>query len=169
MTSTARAPRPTPRRPVQVETPPTRSHLRVVQPPERRNFSGAYRPAIVVVVIVVVFGALMASATLHGMLASGQADINNIQAETRQASGQLERERLELAHLRSPQRIAKAAESMGMVPSDTQHWVSAATGDESVVVRDQSPPVSSDTDSDSPSTNDPQASELAGPTYGQAQ
>lgn len=174
MTSPMRAPRPTPRRaPQPAEVRPSRPHLRVVEAPSRHQGGRRSAPrrrhtgAVVVATMAIVFGSLLVSAVFHGLLASGQTRLDRLDSELQQERASLAREQLELADLRSPQRISAAATELGMVPADTQHWVSAATGDETVIRRsgnpatddvDQSPEPDGSTDG----STDGATNELAG-------
>ncbi|MCB1005808.1 MAG: MerR family transcriptional regulator, partial [Acidimicrobiales bacterium] len=64
--------------------------------------------------------------------------LDQLDADLRQEQTELAREQLDLANLRSPERIAAEAAADGMVPATTVHWMSAASGDETVVLRDGS-------------------------------
>jgi len=117
--------------------------------------------------MAVIFASLLASAVLHGLLASGQTHLDQLDADLRQERTELAREQLELANLRSPERIAAEAAADGMVPATTVHWMSAASGDETVVLRDGS----GEADEATPeaTTDDPAATtaqELASGTAG---
>lgn len=166
MTSPVRAPRPTPRR---VAAPVVergrRDHLRVVPPPSARPARRRHTGAIVVVAMGLLFASLLASAIFHGLLASGQTHLDQLDAELQEERTALAQEQMELAHLRSPERIAAEAAAAGMVPADTQHWVSAGTGDESIVVRDTTEPTdttdTTDTTEVPGAAEDPATSELA--------
>ncbi len=155
MTSPVRAPRPTPRRAPQA-TPAVdrRAHLRVVPPPAARR-RGRHTRTTLVAATALVFASLLASAVLHGLLASGQTHLDRLDTELQQERTDLAREQLELAHLRSPERIAEEAEQIGMHPADTEHWVSAGTGEETVVVRDDPSDTADAGDDTDPSTTDP--------------
>lgn len=138
MTSPVRAPRPTPRRGPVAPPPPRGAHLRVVDPPSRRAARAERRRpagAVFVVATALVFGSLLTAAVLHGMLASGQANLDQLDTDLQTERTALAQAKLELANLQSPQRIATEAEAMGMRPADRQHWVSAADGETTVVER----------------------------------
>jgi hypothetical protein len=137
MTSPVRVPRPTPRRtPIPRPASERRAHLRVVAPssrpePQRRHVGAA----VLVLAVCLVFGSLLTSAILHGLLASGQTTIDRLDAELQRERTELANEKLTLANLQSPERIAREAARIGMVPAERQHWVSAAGGDEAIVTR----------------------------------
>lgn len=152
MTSPVRAPRPTPRRStLPQELPPLprdrRSHLRVVPPPARPQRHQRRSGAVVVVAALLVFGSLLTSAVLHGLLVSGQATIDRLDADLQDGRTALAQEKLELANLQAPARIAAEAELLGMVPADGQHWLSPGTGD-APVITGTAPLGSTDADAD---------------------
>lgn len=132
MTSPARAVRSTPRR-APARAPQVRSSrptLRVVPDPTRR-----VRPGVVVMLgAVVVFGALVISAVAHSYLVSGQAELDRVATEVRAQREGLESDLVILAANQSPQRIAEEARRLGMVPAETQTWISPGTGSDPVVV-----------------------------------
>ena len=137
MTSPVRAPRPTPRRVAQPEPAPRRPHLRVVPPPTRPAVRPSVRRrrtrAVLVVAMAVVFGSLMASAMFHGLLVSGQSDLDRLDTQIQAEKSALAQEQLDVANLQSPARIAAEARKLGMVPADQQHWVTPGSTDEPVV------------------------------------
>ncbi|MCU1370021.1 MAG: hypothetical protein JWO77_1215 [Ilumatobacteraceae bacterium] len=137
MTSPVRAPRPTPRRAPQPVAVPPRPHLRVVPPPGRPALRPSARRrrtgAVLGVAMVIVFGSLMASAMLHGLLVSGQSDLDRMDAQIQEERTSLAQEKLELANLQSPSRIAEEAEKLGMVPAEQQHWVTPGSTDDPIV------------------------------------
>lgn len=116
MTAPARtartAPRPAPTR-------ERRPDLRVVAPPGRR----ARTTAIVCLAVVVVFGAMLASAVFNSVLVSSQAHLDQVNHSIVQERSDLERAKLALAQERSPARIAAEAQAMGMIPADKVVWV----------------------------------------------
>ena len=164
MTSPARAPRPTPRR--EVLAPRTRrDHLRVVPEPGR----AAARPRTgtrLAFAIVVVFGSLLTAAVLHGMLASGQSHLNDLDSEIRAEKVAVAQERLALADLQDPGRIADEALRIGMVPADGQVWLSPGSGAEPVITGDVGSAADDeqDPDADPGPATDGGSSELAGPS-----
>lgn len=161
MTSAVRAPRPTPRRNGPAAAPSRaaarRPELYVVGAPRRRAHTGA----ILTVATLVVFGSLLASAVLHSLLVSGQAHLDDLNTRIRVEQDQLQREQLRLASYQSPERIAREASRLGMVPADRQTWISPGTGAEPVVTgegADPGPPEDPTTDpsADTPGpTSDP--------------
>jgi hypothetical protein len=108
--------------------------------------------------MVVVFGSLMASAMFHGLLVSGQSDLDQLDSQIQIEKTALAQEELDVANLQSPARIAKEAEALGMVPADQQHWVTPGSTDDPVVTG-RAPDTTDQTD-------DPQ--ELAGTGTGGA-
>ena len=124
MTSPARAPRTAPRRPAARPAPaPARPNLRVVGPPVRRPRAARW----FALSVVIVFGALLASAVVHSMLVSGQAHLDQVDQQVRVENERLAREQARLADYQSPERIAREAAKLGMVPATDQTWVSDAT------------------------------------------
>lgn len=114
------APRPTPR------SGPTASRsgravrpLRAVEAPKRRYPARA----VAVVAVVLVFGSMLASAIFHSVLVTGQARLDELGREISVAEKGLAHDRLELARLVSPQRIATEAERLGLVVADQQTWI----------------------------------------------
>lgn len=132
MTSPARAVRSAPRRPA---TPApgaraSRPSLRVVPTPARRARTGL----VIAFSAIVVFGALVVSAVAHSYLVSGQAELDEMATELRVQREALEADLVQLAANQSPQRIAEEARLLGMVPAETQTWISPGTGSAPVVV-----------------------------------
>jgi hypothetical protein len=170
MTSPVRAPRPTPRR-IAPEPAPRRSHLRVVPPPAR-GLRGrpSIRPvvrrrrtgAVLAVALVVVFGSLMASAVFHGLLVGGQANLDHLDTELQEKQGELAREKLVLADLQSPARIAAEARSNGMIPAETQTWVSPVEGSEPIVTGGAEDDPTDPTDTTDPTTDPAGTTEQTG-------
>lgn len=139
MTSPVRVPRPTPRRPLEVElTRPTRrlTHLEVVRVPTRRQRTGA----VVALAIAVVFASLLAAALLHSQVVSSQARLDDIDRQIETERDALARDRLALADSRSPVRIAEAAAGRGMVEAPRQHWLSSDAGTTVVVTGEEPDP-----------------------------
>lgn len=172
MTSPARAPRSAPRRSREGELRRPRPSLTVVPDPDRRASSSVsvaaprrVRAGVVVAIsTMVVFGALVVSAVAHSYLVAGQAELDEVSTEVREERDALAADRVELAANRSPQRIAAEALRLGMVPADTQTWVSPGTGAPPVVVGgdDAETPLVGD-DEAPPSPSEGSSSELASP------
>ncbi len=140
MTSPARAPRTAPRRPAARPAPaPARPNLRVVGPPVRRPRAARW----FVLSVVIVFGALLASAVVHSLLVSGQAHLDQVDQQVRVENERLAREQARLADYQSPERIAREAAKLGMVPATDQTWVSDATDGTTATI---SPPTTEDPD-----------------------
>jgi cell division protein FtsL len=97
---------------------PPRRHLRVVD--ETRLSMAARRRrtrAVLLLVSVVVVLSLFALAAFHAMLASGQADLDRLEAKVSDAQATYEHLRLDVAELEAPSRIVREAqERLGMVP-----------------------------------------------------
>jgi hypothetical protein len=110
---------------------------------------------VLVVAAGLVFGSLLAAAVFHGLLASGQAQLDQLDQQLQDERSSLAKEKLELANLQSPQRIATEAEAMGMHPADRQHWVSAANGDVTVIDRTPTEPDDGATDPTVEPSTDP--------------
>ncbi|WP_426572585.1 hypothetical protein [Aquihabitans sp. McL0605] len=152
MTSPVRAPRPTPRRAAPPDPAARRAHLRVVAPTGRQALRRRRTGAVFIVAAGLIFGSLMASAIFHGLLVSGQSNLDHMDTELQDQRSQLARERLELADLQSPARIAAEAEKMGMVPADRQHWLSPGTDAEPIVTGSTDEATTTDTTPGSTST-----------------
>lgn len=107
--------------------------------------------------MVMVFGSLMASAMFHGLLVSGQSDLDRLDQQIQDEKTALAQDKLELANLQSPARIAEEAAELGMVPADQQHWVTPGSTDEPVVTGSTAEPTDDGTtdpnDTDSVSTD----------------
>lgn len=138
MTSPLRAPRPT--RP----TPLPRPDLRVVGAPVRRA-----RPGLILgVSMVVVFVTLLASAVAHSLLVGGQVHLDDVARQVTVEREALQQDQLRLATAQSPERIAREATAIGMVPAGEQQWISSgstagpvATGDATDTTTPTDPPV----------------------------
>jgi hypothetical protein len=119
---------------------------------------------VLAVAMVLVFGSLMASAMFHGLLVSGQSDLDQLDTQIQLEKTALAQEKLELANLQSPARIAEEARKLGMVPADQQHWVTPGSTDDPVVTGRAPDPTDQTDQTDQ--TDDPQ--ELAAPETGGA-
>lgn len=124
MTSPARAPRPTPRRPSSAPKPSPRPDLRVAPQPSRRRRTKFW----VFGSVLVVFGSLLASAIFYSVLVSGQLHLDSVDRRVEKERAELRRQQAGLADLQSPARIAKAAADRGMVPANPIYWLSPGTG-----------------------------------------
>ena len=129
------APSPAPER-ARVQRATPRPDLYVVEASRRSSRTGdpgSYRrprtTPIVVVAVVIVFGALMASAMFHSVLVTGQAQLDDLHQQTRVQTDQLQRDQLRLATYRSPARIASEAHRLGLVPADRQTWIDPGQAD----------------------------------------
>lgn len=121
MTSAARPLRSAPT----VGSAPAPVGLRVVRPRPRRSGLLQVRPGTVLAVgVIVVFAALVASASIRSMLVSGQEDLDLTRNQIRSEQQVLQAEKVQLAIAQSPTRIAAEAEALGMVATDEQRWVS---------------------------------------------
>jgi type II secretory pathway pseudopilin PulG len=103
--------------------------------------------------MVIVFGSLLASAMFHGLLVSGQSNIDRVDAQIQEERTALAQEKLELANLQSPARIAEEARKLGMVPAEQQHWVTPGSTDDPIITGTPAADAD-DTDADG-STTDP--------------
>ncbi len=104
--------------------PRSRPDLRVVGEPAPRSRTGISVAASV----IVVFGALVMVAMAHSMLVSGQAHLDQMNAQVRTERVLLQREQLRLADAQSPARITSEAQRLGMVPTEKPNWLSLKTG-----------------------------------------
>lgn len=103
-----------------------RPDLRVV-----RSRTRARRPRRGVIVggaLVVVFGALLASAVFHALLAQGQQRLDHTDQKVSQAQDRYDRLRLELDRLSAPARIVNEAHRLGMVQPDSVQTVTPPPG-----------------------------------------
>ena len=119
--------------------------------------------------MAVVFGSLMASAMFHGLLVAGQSDLDRLDTQIQEETTALAQEKLELANLQSPARIAEAAKARGMVPAEQQHWITPGTGDAPVVTGTTGTPdpTTETTDTDTTGTSGSGSpDELAGTSTG---
>jgi len=96
-------------------------HLRVVRrTPEGIRLS----PRAGVVLTVLAFVALFAVAVCHALLIERQAAIDELDAEVAAEQARYEELSLEVAELKSPERIKNAAiEDLGMVPAGDVVWL----------------------------------------------
>jgi len=116
---TRRAAAPPARKAAPVRVPPAdRRHLRVVSDARvvaarrRRRLRG-----VLFLVGIVTTCLLFALAAFHAMLASGQADLDQLEQHVSDAQARYESLRLEVAELEAPSRIVREAqERLGMVP-----------------------------------------------------
>ncbi len=111
--------------------PPPRREHRLLQPDLR--VVGKPRPKIcprtlVVGIASLVFLALFVAATAHSLLVTGQAHLDELDQQIRSEQELLEGDRLVLAERQAPERIAREARRLGMVPGDVQTWISPVAG-----------------------------------------
>ena len=146
------APRPTPRSAPAVERAGRApSALRVVEAPPRRYPARA----VAVVAVLLVFGSMLASAIFHSVLVSGQDRIDVLGRRITAAEKGLAQDRLELARMSSPERIATEAERLGLVVADRQTWIRPGSTDEPVVTGGETATADTADDDAQGSTNDP--------------
>lgn len=128
MTSVARAPRPAPRRRADA---PARPDLYVVDGRRSTVPRAARSVAVLAVAVVVVFGSLLASAVFHSLLVTGQDRLDTVNTRIRAEREGLARDRLTLARAQSPERIAREARRLGMVPAQDPTWINPSASDRS--------------------------------------
>ena len=95
----------------------TKALLTVV--PRRRRTA-----RLIAVVSVVLFGLMMAAAAFQTQLADRQVELDTLDRRIRTAQAAYDDLRRERAELRSPGRLAKEAEALGMVPARQTQFVS---------------------------------------------
>lgn len=100
----------------------TRAELRVVQEAKQRSRS---RQLACAAVLVVMFGALLASAVFHSVLVSGQQRLDRLDQRVGERQNSLSRSQLRVAELSSPSRIVAAAKRSGMVVPGHTTWLAA--------------------------------------------
>lgn len=123
------APRPTPRSGANGSAARVPRPLQVVEPPKRRYPARA----VAIAAVALVFGSMLTSAVFHSVLVSGQARIDELGRQITVAEKGLAQDRLELARLSSPGRIATEAERLGLVVADRQTWIRPGSGESPVV------------------------------------
>lgn len=101
-----------------------RPELRVVDPRPWR----VRRGVVVVVALVLVFGALLASAVFHALLAQGQQRLDHLNSQVSQAQQTYDRLRLDVDRLSAPERIVSKAQQLGMVTPSTVETITPAPG-----------------------------------------
>ncbi len=101
-------------------TPAPRPELHVVGSPVRR-----VRPGFILgVSMIVVFLTLLSSAVAHSLLVSGQVHLDDVARQVTTERDALQQDQLRLATARSPERIAREATAIGMVPGGERRWIS---------------------------------------------
>ena len=75
------------------------------------------------VALVVVFTSLLASAVFHSVLVSGQGKLDDLQGRVARARQDVAQERLALAEAQSPDKLAAAAQKLGLVVPRKQTWL----------------------------------------------
>jgi len=95
----------------------------VVEPPARRG----RRLSVGAAVVVVVFGALLAAAVLQAMLVTGQDRLDDTNREIAEVEQQLQKDRVQLAAVESPEQLAAAAARIGMVAPAERAWVTSSS------------------------------------------
>ena len=98
-------------------------HLRVVRP-ARPGLGLRLTPRAGVVLTLLAFAALFAVAVCHALLIEGQAAVDQLDKDVAAEQARYEELRLEVAELKSPQRIrTEATEELGMVPAGEIVWL----------------------------------------------
>jgi len=92
------------------------------------------------VAVLVVFGSMLVAAMFHSVLVSGQARIDELGREITAQQKGLAQDRLELARMSSPERIATEAERLGLVVAEQQTWIRPGSHAEPVVTGGTSDP-----------------------------
>ncbi|HVX17096.1 MAG TPA: hypothetical protein VHA73_03605 [Acidimicrobiales bacterium] len=110
--------------PRRATTTTRRPDLRVVDPRPWRIRRGV----VVVAALVFVFGALLASAVFHALLAQGQQRLDHLNSQVSDAQQTYDRQRLEVDRLSAPDRIVSRAEQLGMVTPTTVETITPAPG-----------------------------------------
>jgi cell division protein FtsL len=82
----------------------------------------------VVLSIGIVFGALLASAVFHALLAQGQQRLDRVDQQVTQAQQDYDRLRLNVDRLSAPERIVSEAERLGMVAPGKVQPITPAAG-----------------------------------------
>jgi cell division protein FtsL len=98
-------------------------HLRVVRPP-RARLRVRLTPRAGAVLTVLAFVALFAVAVCHALLIESQAAVDELDKDVAVEQARYEELRLEVASLKSPDRIrTEATERLGMVPAGEIVWL----------------------------------------------
>jgi cell division protein FtsL len=87
---------------------------RLVAARHRRRRSGV----VISAMVVLVFGTLLALAAVQARLAEGQSTLDHLRSETAAKQAYLDRLRLRVAELTSPEHIVSRATALGMVQPD---------------------------------------------------
>jgi cell division protein FtsL len=119
------------------------SDARVVAQRRRRSLR-----ALLLLVGFVMAASLFALAAFHAMLASGQAELDQIEQDVAEAQGRYEQLRLDVAELEAPDRIVREAqERLGMVPPPNITYLTpseAVAAEVGQAAADDSPPTSTE-------------------------
>ena len=98
-------------------------HLRVVRTP-RQGLGIRLSPRAGVVVTMLAFVALFAVAVCHALLIESQAAVDQLDKDVASEQARYEELRLEVAELKSPDRImTQATQRLGMVPAGETVWL----------------------------------------------
>lgn len=120
--ATSVAPRPEPRRAPGGHR--SRPELRVVGRPGSRRWGRV----AVALAVVVVFGALLASAVFHALLAQGQQRLDRLNEHVSQAQGRYDDLRLMVDRLSAPERVVARAQQLGMISAKDIRPLTPAPG-----------------------------------------
>ena len=101
------------------------AHLRVVRPRRRHLHTGP----VVAVALVVVFASVLASAVFHSVLVTGQGRLDDLQGRVARSTQDVARQRLALAEAQSPDKLAAAAQTLGLVIPPKQIWLATPAPD----------------------------------------
>lgn len=105
-------------RPERALREPSRTHLRVVDPPRRLRTR-----VIGALVLLTLFTVLMATVAFHVNLVQGQQRIDRMNRQADAAQARYDRLRVEVDRLQSPARVVSSATKLGMVTPDDSTWL----------------------------------------------
>ncbi len=101
-----------------------RPHLRLVSRPAQRT----RRAPFIVLVVLVLAGALLGLLALNTLAAQDAFRLHDLQQRSAHLADEEQALRLDLAHRNSPEELARRAQQLGMVPSDSPAFLRLADG-----------------------------------------